>query len=265
VSDLRGYSLPLTPSGSSSIVSPPPWHFSGDFLYIEFRVGPQSARGLLPSGFELAPDDGRAAIAFADWQFCSDSRAELSHPEEAQFREVVVMLACRYGDLVCARYPFAYVDRPEPILRGWIQGLPKKPGRIALTRVVPLGVAGTPLRTGTTFHASLATTTTLAKASVTLTDEVAELPDLMLRPPIHSRLFPAWAFGDPPLEELVVARATGIEFADVWRGDATLELFDAPNDELGLLGVQEVDDAYRFSYAETLHRGAKVAPLVVEG
>jgi hypothetical protein len=32
---LRGYSVPRSPEGRSSLVPAPPWHYVGDFLVIE--------------------------------------------------------------------------------------------------------------------------------------------------------------------------------------------------------------------------------------
>jgi hypothetical protein len=33
---LKGFNYPLTPKGLSTLNPPPPWHYSADFLYIEF-------------------------------------------------------------------------------------------------------------------------------------------------------------------------------------------------------------------------------------
>lgn len=38
--DLQGWSLPLSPDGSASLVPPPPWHFSGDVIGIDYRTDP---------------------------------------------------------------------------------------------------------------------------------------------------------------------------------------------------------------------------------
>ena len=34
---LKGFTLPLTPKGHSSVVDPPPWHYGGDVLAIMFQ------------------------------------------------------------------------------------------------------------------------------------------------------------------------------------------------------------------------------------
>ena len=68
---------------------PPPWHYSGDLLILEYRTDPAAVAELLPDGLELADEDpGAVAAIWADWQSCSDSLAELSDPVRAQYKEM---------------------------------------------------------------------------------------------------------------------------------------------------------------------------------
>ena len=69
----RGYSLPLSPEGLSSLVPAPPWHYVGDFLVIEYWAEPAAVAAVLPPGLEPHPDPGRSAALFIDWQSCSES------------------------------------------------------------------------------------------------------------------------------------------------------------------------------------------------
>ena len=72
-----GYSLPLSPGGTASLVPAPPWHYVGDFLVIEYWADPAAVAAVLPEGLEPHADPGRCAALFVDWQSCSDSGAEL--------------------------------------------------------------------------------------------------------------------------------------------------------------------------------------------
>src|SRR5947207_9328294 len=65
---LAGYTLPLSPTGGSSLVPAPPWHFSGDVLVIEYRADPAAIRAFLPPGLEARELDGLAAAIFGGWQ-----------------------------------------------------------------------------------------------------------------------------------------------------------------------------------------------------
>ena len=71
MTDLKGFSLPRTAEGRSSLVPAPPWHYVGDFLVIEFWCDPDAVAASLPPGLEpYADDPGRAAALFVDWQSC---------------------------------------------------------------------------------------------------------------------------------------------------------------------------------------------------
>jgi hypothetical protein len=57
---LKGYTLPRTPHGTSSLTSRPPWHYVGDALAVEFEANANAAAAFLPEGLEL--DSGRCAV-----------------------------------------------------------------------------------------------------------------------------------------------------------------------------------------------------------
>ena len=67
---LKGFHYPLTPKGKSTLNPLPPWHYSSDFLNIEFWADPSVVAATLPPG--LVPDpsaEGHANALFYDWQF----------------------------------------------------------------------------------------------------------------------------------------------------------------------------------------------------
>ena len=153
---LEGYSLPQTETGRSSLVPPPPWHYSGDFLIVEYRAEPEAARALLPPELDPGPDIGAAAAIFVDWQSCSDSFEELLDPVRAQYKEFFVVLSAEHRGEAVTRCPFMWVDQGMPLVRGLIQGFPKKPGSIWMTKPVTVGKAGPRLAPGGRFGATLA-------------------------------------------------------------------------------------------------------------
>jgi len=137
-----GYSLPLSPSGRSAMLTPPPWHFSGEVVMVDYRVDPDAAARFLPPELDLGPDPGAAAAVFAQWQWCSASGEELTEPQRCQFGEFLILIACEYRGRPMARCPYAWVDRPVPMVRGWVQGMPKQLGDIHQTRPMRVGAAG---------------------------------------------------------------------------------------------------------------------------
>jgi enduracididine biosynthesis enzyme MppR len=247
--NLQGYSLPLSPSGTSSMIPAPPWHFAGDALWITYRVDPDAAASFLPEGLRPGTDPGAAAIGFYDWQWCSDSGLELRDPVRAQFKECLIVLGCLSKDQPVARVPYAWVDSAVPLIRGFIQGMPKMFGSVWLTRTFPVGQAGVRREAGAQFCATASTNERLiASASVTLAKAVDDPPPLSDRPLVQTRHFTAWDPDDKAEQE----------FADIWQGEATLQFNKTCDPDLATLAPVEIGQGYMFSYAETLAPGRRI-------
>jgi acetoacetate decarboxylase len=256
---LTGYSLPLSHTGRSSLVAPPPWHYSGDFVIVEYRCAPEAARAFLPPELEGGDDLGSAAAIFVDWQSCSETGGELLDPVRAQYKEFFVVLAAQHNGEPVTRCPFMWVDQGMPLVRGLIQGFPKKPGSIWMTRAVSVGRAGPRLEPGGRFGASLASgDRRLAEATLTLTGLSAEGPTVNSPPLLNTRFFPAWDEDDEPLSEHVWAGGRDREISPVWEGESTLRYFEAPTEELFELAPVEVGKGFCFSFGYTVDGGKRV-------
>ncbi|AOS64057.1 enduracididine biosynthesis enzyme MppR [Actinoalloteichus hymeniacidonis] len=256
-----GYSLPLSPTGASAMLTPPPWHFAGEVVMVDYRVDPDRAARFLPPGLDLGPDPGAAAAVFADWQWCSDDGAELTDPQRCQFGEFLILLGCSAGDRVMARCPYAWVDSAVPMLRGWVQGMPKQFGEIHQTRTRSVGRAGPRFATNGRYDGTLSVRgKRIVEASVTLSERLDEPPWLHTVPLVHTRTFPGWVSDTPPVEELVTSQVTGVEFSEILAGEATLDFGAALDDDFAGLAPVSVGRGYVFGYAETLCGGALLAP-----
>jgi acetoacetate decarboxylase len=252
---LSGYTLPITPGGASSLVPAPPWHFSGEVLMVEYLADPSVVQSFLPKGLDAGDQPGLCAAVFGDWQSCSDDRAELLNPVRSQYREFYVAIAASYRGNPIARCPFCWVDQDFSLVRGLIQGYPKKLGSIAITRSFRLGRATPGVGAGAQFGGTLAAAHhRLAVARVALS-QPASPPSLMLAPFVHSRCFPRWGSETRDLDELVTGGSTAHQIDDVWMGDAELTFLEAPGEELDSLRPLQVLRGYRFSFAETISGG----------
>jgi len=138
MSSQRGYSLPLSPGGTASLVPAPPWHYVGDFLVIEYWADPAAVAACLPEGLEPHADPGRCAALFVDWQSCSDSGQELLAPARGQYKEFFIVVNAMLDGEEVTTCPYIWVDRDFALARGWIQGFPKKLGQIDMTRAFGL-------------------------------------------------------------------------------------------------------------------------------
>src|SRR5690349_16836227 len=116
---LRGYTAPLSPNGKAGILPPPPWHYSGDLLIIEYHTDPEAVIALLPPELEPGDDPGVVAAVFADWQSCSDDLHELTDPIRAQYKEFYIVISCKYQGKPATRCAYIWVDKDFAMYRGW--------------------------------------------------------------------------------------------------------------------------------------------------
>ena len=254
---LDGYTVPRTPSGRAGLVPPPPWHYVGDFLVVDFWADPDAAASLLPEGVEPHPDGGRCAAIFVDWQSCSSSGEELLDPARSQYREFFLVVNARLDGEDITTCPFIWVDQDFALARGWIQGFPKKLGDIWMTRTFGLECAADPgVREGSRFGATCsARGHRLAEATVTL-ERVSEVGPQHNDAPLHNvRHFPRLAAGrheDPQVHELVRAVSRDRAATPAWEGEATLRLLPAPGEEHHLLEPIRVGRGFRLTFAYTI-------------
>ncbi|GAA2069370.1 acetoacetate decarboxylase family protein [Streptomyces albiaxialis] len=242
------------------MVTPPPWHFSGNMLWIDCRVTPEAARKFLPEGLSLTQGEMNAAAVFSEWEWCSADFRESADPVRCQFSEFQILLACAHRGKQMARCPYAWVDSATSLTRGWIQGMPKQFGSVHLTRMLPVGLAGGRRGEGARLSGSLGVhDRRFASATVTLSRPEETPPALARLPLVHSRFIPSWTGERSPRARLMTSRVSGTEFGEVWSGSATLS-FDESSvgsqdpDLLSLLPT-ETGNGYSFAYAETLEGG----------
>ena len=257
----KGYTAPLSPDGRAGIVPPPPWHYSGDFLVVEYRTDPDAVAALLPPELQRADDPGAMAAIFADWQSCSADRHELVDPIQSQYKEFFLVAGCRYEGRPASRCVYIWVDKDFAMYRGWIQGFPKKLGSIHMTRTFPVGKAAPHgMEPGARFGATCAANDRqVARAVVTL-ERVSETGPTVNDPPMHNtRHFPAYDGLVPDVAELVRAGGFDREVTDVWEGPAELRLYDDTLEDLQAIAPDEVTRGFRFSFGYTVEGGEVLA------
>jgi acetoacetate decarboxylase len=259
---LQGWSLPLSPAGRTALVPPPPWHFSGDAIGIDFRGDPAAMAAVLPDGLEPA-GDGSGSFVFCDWSSAADADPRIAaDPARGQYKEAYVAVNALLDGKKVARVPYIWVDNDLSFARGHIQGFPKKTGAIAMTRAVAVGRGGARLRPGAVFtgHVS-ALGQRLAHGSVTL-DVLAEpgfVPRALRTPIWHTRHVPDLAGGAPLVHDLARNIISDFAVADVWTGTASLALHASEFEELADLGPIEVTGGFRCAVAFTI-TGAEIRP-----
>ena len=88
--EMQGVPLPMSAAGlhrsrarrraGAAWCPPPPWHYVGDFLVIDYWADPDAVAVAAARGPGAASRPGRCAAVFADWQSCSEGGDELLDP-----------------------------------------------------------------------------------------------------------------------------------------------------------------------------------------
>jgi acetoacetate decarboxylase len=251
---LKGFNYPLTPKGISTLNPPPPWHYSSDFLYIEFWSDPASVAAILPAGLDAdRPANGHAGAFFYDWQF-SGSSDEFLDPARYQYREFFILVDALFEGRPVSYCPYIFVDNDAALARGWTQGYPKRLGSVFQTRYyAATGKAGPALSEGSRFAGSLsAGGQRLAEGIVTLTESLKDFSVLGGRPVVNLLHQPRLAAGmqdKPAIHQLVENVPHDVKIEQAWVGDGTLTLPVVRGEELSDLAPVRCGKGIRASMA----------------
>jgi acetoacetate decarboxylase len=146
------------------------------------------------------------------------------------------------------------------MVRGWIQGFPKKLGSIHMTRTFPVGRAAPKVEPGARFGATCAANDRqICRAVVTLRQVSATGSKVTSPPMYNTRHFPAYDGVLPDVFELVRSGGFDREATEIWEGDAELKIYDDTLEDLQAIKPVEVLKGYRFSFGYTVQGGAVVA------
>jgi Acetoacetate decarboxylase (ADC) len=251
---LKGFSVPLTPQGKSTLAPLPPWHYSSDCIAIEYWTDPGAVAALLPPG--MTPDDksgGRAFFWFLDWQF-TGSNDELTDPARYQYREAFVLVEATFEGAPVNYCPYIFVDNDAAVARGWAQGFPKKLASVYQTRSFSApSPAAAPLAKGSRFGASVsAHGERLATARIQLEEKVESPATVFNRPTAMRRYFPQLTAGKherPAVDELTLSLTDNLAIVDVWAGLAQLSIPEVAGEDMHALAPLRVGRGYRLGMA----------------
>lgn len=252
---LKGYTLPRTPRGTSSLAPTPPWHYVGNAIAVEFETDAAAAAAFLPNGLEL--ESARCAAYFVEWQYASETGEEYLDPITSQYRETIILLSASFAGAPVAYCPFIWVDQDVSLMRGLVQGWPKQIGSTWITRAYDLPSKAAPvLGPGGRFGATLSVKDRrLVEAQVTLRQLSDTLPSPSFARAVNTRYFPELVAGKhdlPAVHELVQLKSRDVQISPIWKGEASIDIFDHPSLELSDLRPTAVLAGYRFSFALTV-------------
>lgn len=234
---LTSFTAPFTASGRSAIVPPPPWHYAGWLMNVALRCDTTNSAAMVPA--ELGRMTGNGCIHFADWQATTDG-SELVDPVYAQYRETIVIVEIERPDGKLFNFcPFIWVDQDISLVRGLLQGWPKKLGTTYLTRSLPLEhVAAAPLKAGTRMGATLSVKERrLLEASLKLTGKPGSPLGFLANRTIGTVGWPDLTQPRKSPELSWILPDIRNKVASAWHdAEATLNILPHPVEELSLLG-----------------------------
>jgi len=257
---LKGYTLPLTPEGHSSLVDPPPWYYGGEVMQLIFRTDAARAKELIPPPLESGPDPGQGIVWFTEWVSVSELNLDLAfiNPERAVYRECLVMIQCSFQGETGYIVPYVWVDNDFTLMRGFVQGFPKKLARIYLTRLSELNPKVGGKRAGAKMKGICeAHGERIVEGSLVLTQQV-EPSDL---PPVKfylMRHFPNIEDATTPtVHEIVSSIVSDVKVADIWKCEATLKFSESAVEEVAALKPVEMLGGFFHNMGFTI-KGGKV-------
>ena len=241
---LKGYILPLSPKGKASVIDPPPWHYGGDVMHLVFKTDEKKLKELLPPPLEIGPNPGEAVVWFVEWVSASEANPNLAfiNPERSIYHECIIMVGCQFEGVPGYYVPYIWVDNDFTLMRGFIQGFPKKLGRVHITKLHEL----TPVVGGRKAGAEMRGICVSAEQRIvegTMTFKKQITPQEV--PPFKfylMRHFPDYENPEKPIvHDLLVSNVANARIGEAWEGDADIRFMPSHFEEVAdLLPIEPV-------------------------
>ncbi|BBL47299.1 MULTISPECIES: acetoacetate decarboxylase family protein [Metallosphaera] len=235
---------PFSSTGRSSVVLGKESYYGGDFIVAHVKLDKDALKNVVPRIFE---PDGEALFSLREFVTVMGDRTDLLYEEPmlTQYNESAIGVKVRYDGGVYQYYPFMWVDKEFAVVRGWLNGYPKKMANIQLTRFHPLLPQISEPKPGVVVGGYVTRGSGLLfKIKVTLREKVEKPPTF--GPTLLIRDYPAEGEGETSVLELVRLDLQDLKVTDVWRGDVEIEIGKGINDEVDNFKVTEKLGGYYY-------------------
>ncbi len=254
----QAYTHPLTESGRSSIVPPGPYHYGVEYIAVHLRVDRDKAQKLLPSFLRSADE---AWVYIADFVTVHGNNIDWIYriPDMTQYKEAAVALKVIYSGRSYNYFPFMWVDKDWALIRGWLNGYPKKIAEITLTKINPINPVLKEIGKGTKLGGYCSRQgRRLFTLVVELEEETKEIPLRSFGPTLTYRHFPATYEGQQSLSEVLEVIRSNYRLGKAWRGRGEIEIGYGENDEVELIEIKEILGGYYYITGYTIEGGKVV-------
>lgn len=248
---IKGFTLPRTPKGTSSLIPNPPWHYVGNVIAVEYQGNPDKIKGYLPEPLEW--DGDKCCIYFVDWQYSSENGEEYLDPIESQYKETIVLMSAKYEGESLGYCPYIWVDQDKAFLRGLIQGWPKQIGETHVSKsfsieskAAPKGLFGMTLTVNGKRY---------IEGKVQIQSKGGGMPSPTFAGSLLLRYFPDLQMGkhnSPIINQLVQLKSRDVKISEISKGSAELNFVVSDNHELKDFEPVNVLGGYSFQVALTI-------------
>ncbi|MEM0264104.1 MAG: acetoacetate decarboxylase family protein [Saccharolobus sp.] len=241
----KDFTIPITKSGKSQIVFEPPWYYGVTYIAAHVKFSEDSANQLLP---DFLKTNGEGWVYVAEFISTAESNWDYMYqePDLVQYMEGAIGLKVNFNGNSYLYFPFMWVDKDWALVRGWLDGYPKKIAKISMTRLHPLlpkynkpepglKLGGYVVRSGGSMF----------RLQIELTEKVNSLPQLGQF--LSIRRFPSRGENEEDLYEVVSRVRDESVLGEIWKGKANLELGGYVNDEVNLLKVENILGGYYYT------------------
>lgn len=239
------FTLPITKSGKSQIVFPPPWHYG--VTYIAAHVKFENPEEILPS---FLKSDGEGWFYVAEFISTSEHNWDYMYrdPDLVQYMEGAIGIKVFFEGKNYLYFPFMWVDKDWALVRGWIDGYPKKLAKISMTKLHPLlpkynkaeaglKIGGYVVRGGGV----------LFRLHIELKERADSVPLKDFGPVLNIRRYPARGDNEFDVYEIVSRIRDVTNYGEIWKGDAMVEVQGYVNDELSSLKIGKIYGGYYYT------------------
>jgi len=241
------YSHPFSKSGNSQIVPPPPYYYGVEYLGAHVYFDNEKLKGILPS---FLSTDGEGWIYLADFVTISNDKWNLMYedPSFTQYKEAAIALKVNFEGQNFLYFPFMWVDKDWALVRGWINGYPKKLATIYLTKLNKLLPDYNIRKENLILGGYLLRDSKLIELRVTLKKKVSSIPLSNFGKTLTIRYFPKTGEKEGEISELVTIEKVDSNIDDVWEGEAEVNIKEGINDELQFFVPKKVVAGYSYDY-----------------
>ncbi len=258
--NLQGYSIPLTPEGKASLVTPTPHHYGGQFIFVDYRADVKEVARFLPVPLEPEPT-GRAFVIVNELFSVPDDNPDLvfTNPERTHYTEGVVALRCSYRGTPGSYIAAIWVSKDWSMTFGQFFGWPKKIASINMTRVPPLHPTLKPLGVGSRVRGTVAREGyRLVDVSLSLRTKEEDSAAPAFGWLYSVRYFPEMGPTVSAVKQLIRNRVQNPRAINVYSGDAEFAFGESDNEELLPLKPVEIIKGYFYNPSWTTTHTAEL-------